>query len=70
MIQPQVLLFSGGMDVPEDDIVKIDRICLVHIKEEAICRKGKESQHVEGKKITTLSHILLAKYHSDGCHSS
>lgn len=36
LIQPQLLLLPGGMDVPENYIIKIDRIRFIHIKEEAI----------------------------------
>lgn len=38
LIQPQLLLLFGGMNVPKNDIVEIDRICFIHIKEEAIYR--------------------------------
>ena len=36
LIQPQLLLLFGGMNIPKNDIVEVDRICFIHIKEEAI----------------------------------
>jgi hypothetical protein len=40
LVQKQLLLLPGGMKVPEDDVVKIYRICLVGIKEKAIWHKS------------------------------
>lgn len=40
LVQPQLLLLPRGLKVPEDDVVKIYRICLVHIEEKAICSKS------------------------------
>lgn len=42
LIQPQLLLLLSSLNVPENNIIKIDRICFIHIEEEAIYRKGRD----------------------------